>query len=53
MSFHNPEREPNESFEQYKARRKLAARLVTIAKTGQATKYQQKLYNKYLKGEIK
>ena len=53
MNFHSPERQPNESYAQYKVRRKLAARLVQVARTGQITEFQQKLLDRFKKGEIK
>jgi hypothetical protein len=53
MNFHTPERLPNESFEQYKVRRKLASRLVKVSKTGQITAFQNQMLEKFKRGEIK
>jgi hypothetical protein len=53
MSLHKPERQPDESFEDYKIRRKMAKDLVKVAKTGQLNKKQQKLINAFKRGEIK
>ena len=51
--MHKPERQPNESVEDYKLRRKLSKRLVDVAKTGQMTKFQQQLIEKFKRGEVK
>ena len=51
--MHKPERQPNESFADYKLRRKLAKRLVNVAKTGQITKFQEQLIEKFKRGEVK
>jgi hypothetical protein len=53
MNFHTPERLPNESFEQYKVRRKLAKRLVKVSATGQITPFQQQILEKFKRGEVK
>jgi hypothetical protein len=51
--MHKPERQPNESFADYKIRRKMAKELVKVAKTGQMTSFQTKLVNAFKRGEIK
>ena len=53
MNLHDPQRLENESFEQYKLRRKLAARLVKVNATGQVSKFQRELIERFKKGEIK
>lgn len=53
MNFHTPERLPNESFEQYKLRRKLAKRLVKVSSAGQITEFQYNLLEKFKRGEVK
>ena len=51
--MHKPERQPNESAEDYKLRRKLSKRLVDVAKTGQMTSFQTKLVEAFKRGEVK
>jgi hypothetical protein len=51
--MHKPERQPNESFADYKIRRKMAKDLVKVAKTGQMTSFQTKLLNAFKRGDIK
>jgi hypothetical protein len=53
MSLHKPERQPNESFADYKIRRKMAKDLVRFAKTGQLNRGQVKLLDAFKRGEIK
>jgi len=53
MSLHKPERQLNESFADYKIRRKMAKDLVKMAKTGQLNRGQIKLLDAFKRGEIK
>ena len=53
MSLHKPERQPNESFADYKTRRQMAKDLVRVAKTGQLNRGQIKLLDAFKRGEIK
>jgi len=53
MSLHKPERQPNESFADYKIRRKMAKDLVKVAETGQMTSFQTKLVEAFKRGEVK
>ena len=53
MSLHKPERQPNESFADYKIRRKMAKDLVKVAKTGQMTSFQTKLVEAFKRKGVK
>ena len=53
MSLHNPERQPDESFADYKIRRKMAKDLVKVAKTGQLNQTQIRLIDAFKRGNIK
>jgi hypothetical protein len=53
MSMHKPERQPNESFADYKIRRKMAQDLVKVAKTGQMNQTQLRLIDAFKRGDIK
>jgi len=53
MSLHKPERQPNESFSDYKIRRKMAKDLVKVAKTGKLNQTQIKLIDAFKQGKLK
>lgn len=53
MSMHKPERQPNESFADYKIRRKMAKDLVKVHKTGKMTSFQTKLVEEFKRRGVK